>query len=57
MDAASRRAANKTVLEETTQVQDQTKEAIWRIQRQAAQAEELGQETIQEMRRQGNQMV
>ena len=38
-------------------IQNKTKEAIWRIQQQAAAAEGIGNETLQELRRQGNQMV
>jgi hypothetical protein len=49
-------AANQKVLQDTVQVQDQTKAAIWRIQKHAAGAEELGTETIAELRRQGIQM-
>lgn len=48
--------ANQKVLQDTMQTQDSTKEAIARMQRQAAGAEELGTETIQELRRQGHQM-
>ena len=38
-------------------IQNKTKEAIWRIQQQAAATEGIGNETLQELRRQGNQMV
>ena len=54
---AEKRAANQKMLEETNEIQDKTKETIYRIQRQAAEAEELGTETIEELRRQGTQMV
>lgn len=53
---AEKRAANQKMLEETNEIQDKTKETIYRIQRQAAEAEELGTETIEELRRQGTQM-
>ena len=52
-----RREANMRMLDDTNQVQDKTKEAIWRIQRQAAEAEEIGGKTLEELRRQGQQMV
>lgn len=54
--AVDRREANLEKLNETAQVQNQTKEAIWRIQRQAAEAEEIGNQTLDELRRQGQQM-
>ena len=38
-------------------IQSKTKEAIWRIQQQTAEAEGVGNETLQELRRQGQQMV
>lgn len=44
-------------LKEADKIQDKTQEAIWRIQRQAAEAEELGTQTLDELRRQGQQMV
>lgn len=40
-----------------TDIQSKTKEAIWRIQQQTAEAEGVGNETLQELRRQGQQMV
>lgn len=52
-----RKEANLKKLKEADKIQDKTKEAIWRIQRQAAEAEELGTQTLDELRRQGNQMV
>ena len=39
------------------EIQNKTKEAIWRIQQQASSAEGIGNETLQELRRQGQQMV
>jgi hypothetical protein len=55
--AVDRKEANMQMLQDTNQVQDKTKEAIWRIQRQAAEAEEIGGKTLEELRRQGQQMV
>jgi len=52
-----RRDANLKKLQEANQLQDKTKEAIWRIQKQTAEAEELGAQTLDELRRQGQQMV
>ena len=54
--AVDRRDANLKKLKEADKIQDKTKEAIWRIQRQAAEAEELGTQTLDELRRQGQQM-
>ncbi len=44
-------------LKEADRIQDKTLEALTRAQRQAAEAEELGAQTIDELRRQGQQMV
>lgn len=55
--AVDRKDANMKKLKEADKIQDKTKEAIWRIQRQAAEAEELGTQTLDELRRQGQQMV
>ena len=38
-------------------IQNKTKEAIWRIQQQGAEAEGIGNETLQVLRHQGQQMV
>mmetsp|Transcript_611 Transcript_611/g.1198 ORF Transcript_611/g.1198 Transcript_611/m.1198 type:complete len:353 (+) Transcript_611:114-1172(+) len=54
--AVDRRDANLKKLNEADELQDKTKEAVWRIQRQAAEAEELGVQTLEELRRQGTQM-
>jgi len=54
--AVDRKDANLKMLQETNEVQDKTKEAIWRIQRQAAEAEQIGGKTLEELRRQGQQM-
>ena len=55
--AVDRRDANMKMLNEAADTQNKTKEAIWRIQRQAAEAEDLGSKTLEELRRQGQQMV
>lgn len=55
--AVDRKEANLKMLNEASQIQAQTKEAIWRIQKQAAEAEGLGVQTLEELRRQGQQMV
>ena len=57
MAAFDRRDANLKKLKEADQIQDKTKDAITRIQRQTAEAEELGAQTLDELRRQGQQMV
>lgn len=55
--SVDRSVANQKKLQEADKIQDKTKEAIWRIQRQTAEAEELGTQTLDELRRQGQQMV
>lgn len=56
MATVDRTEANQKMLQQTNEVQDKTKEAIWRIQRQAAEAEQIGTKTLDELRRQGQQM-
>ena len=51
------RQANQKVLQEAAEVQDKTKEAIWRIQRNAAETEDVMTSTQEELARQGRQMV
>jgi hypothetical protein len=51
------RQANQKVLGEAAEVQDKTKEAIWRIQRAAAETEDVMVSTQEELGRQGRQMV
>ena len=51
-----RRAANLKVLKEAEEKQNLSKEAIWRIQRQAAETEQIGTATLDELRKQGQQM-
>lgn len=54
--AVDRKEANLKMLQETTEVQDKTKEAVFRMNRQAAEAEQIGARTLDELRRQGNQL-
>lgn len=55
--AADQREANLSMLKDATEIQDKTKQSIFRIQRQAAETEAIGNQTLEELRRQGNQMV
>ena len=55
--ATNRDEANKNMLVEAGQVQDKTKEAIRRIQKQAAETETLAALTLDELHNQGLQMV
>eukprot|EP01032_Pedospumella_encystans_P018945 gene18945-21553_t len=56
MAAIDRKEANVKKLKEANAIQDRTEAAISRIQRQTAEAEELGAQTLDELRRQGKQM-
>jgi len=56
MAALDRRDANLKKLKDADNIQDKTQDAIWRIQRQAVEAEDLGAQTLDELRRQGQQM-
>lgn len=55
--AADRKQANMKALSETADIQEKTKETIFRIQRTAAETEAIGAQTLDELRRQGAQMV
>lgn len=55
--AGKRQDANLNMLQETTGLQGKTKDAVVRMNRQAAEAEEVGGRTLEELRRQGHQMV
>lgn len=55
--SVDRSEANAQMLNEAQDIQQKTKESIWRIQKQAAEAEGLGVQTLEELRRQGHQMV
>ena len=57
MAAFDRKEANVKKLKEANAIQDRTEAAISRIQRQTAEVEELGAQTLDELRRQGQQMV
>lgn len=45
------------MLQDTVEVQNKTKDAVVRMNRQAVEAEQLGSRTLEELRRQGNQIV
>jgi hypothetical protein len=47
---------NQKVLSDAADVQDKTKQSVLRIQKQAAETESIGAATLEELRRQGNQM-
>lgn len=47
---------NQKVLNDASEIQDKTKQSILRIQKQAAETESIGSATLEELRRQGNQM-
>jgi hypothetical protein len=54
--AVDRREANMKVLQDTTNIQDKTKAAVGRMQKQAFESEEIGIKTLEEMRKQGLQL-
>lgn len=55
--SVDRREANLSTLKDATDIQDKTKQSIFRIQRNAAETEEIGNQTLQQLREQGAQMV
>ena len=55
--AMDRKDANLKMLAEADDIQQKTKDTIFRIQQQAAETEELGTATLDQLRRQGAQMV
>lgn len=55
--AVNRKQANMQMLSEADAIQDKTQETIFRIQRQAAETEEVAAMTLDELRKQGSQMV
>lgn len=57
MSQQQRKDANIKKLNEAAEIQNKTKETIFRIQKQAAEAETLGNQTLEELRRQGQQIV
>ena len=48
---------NAQLLEETEQIQDKTKESITRMKQQTAESEAIGTATLEELRRQGEQIT
>eukprot|EP01039_Chlorochromonas_danica_P000587 gene587-632_t len=54
--AVDRKEANMKMLQDTVEVQNKTKDAVVRMNRQAVEAEQLGGRTLEELRRQGNQI-
>lgn len=57
MKSVDRTEANKKKLKETSELQKKTEETIWRIQHQVAETEEIGSATLDELRKQGKQIV
>ena len=52
-----RREANRAVLAETSSIQDKTKDSTIRTQQKVAEIEDMGTTTLDQLRRQGQQMV
>ena len=57
MSGFDRSEANRATLQQASEVQDKTKEAIRRIQKQAVETETLAALTLDELQSQGRQMV
>ena len=55
--ATNRTEANKAMLDEASETQNKTKEAVSRIQKQALESENLANLTLEELTAQGLQMV
>lgn len=55
--SVDRKQANLQKLKEADEIQDKTKEAVLRIQRQAVATEEIAITSLDELRKQGQQMV
>jgi phage-related minor tail protein len=55
--AIDRNEANRQMLTQAGDVQNKTKDAVTRIQRQTAETEALASKTLEELRKQGTQMV
>ncbi len=49
--------SNLKKLREADEIQDKTKESVFRMQKSAAEAEQLGIQTLEELRRQNQQIV
>jgi hypothetical protein len=54
--AVDRRDANMVMIKKAEETQAASKEAIFRIDRQLAETEEIGAQTLEELRKQGSQM-
>ncbi len=52
-----RKQANLQKLQEASDLQDKTKESVFRIQKNLQETETVGAATLEELRRQGQQMV
>ena len=57
MSGFDRKQANMSKLRDAEELQGKTKDSIARSQRMAEEAEGLGAQTLDELRRQGEQMV
>lgn len=55
--ATNRTEANRALLDEASETQNKTKEAVGRIQKQALESENLANLTLEELTAQGLQMV
>ena len=55
--AVDRSEANRQMLAQAGDIQGKTKDAILRVQKMTAETEELGGHTLDELRKQGTQMV
>lgn len=56
MSSINRKEANQRMLQETKAVQSQTKDAVDRIKQQVAETEEIGSQTLEQLRAQGQQI-
>ena len=54
--AMDRREANSQLIKEAEDTQGKTKDAVFRILRQTAETESIGNQTLEELRKQGSQM-
>jgi hypothetical protein len=54
--AVDRKEANMKMLQDTNAIQEKAKESVFRAQRMGAEAEQIGVKTLDELRRQGQQM-
>jgi hypothetical protein len=56
MPGVDRRDANLDMIRAAEEQQNATKETVFRIDRQLAETEEIGGQTLEELRKQGSQM-